>query len=459
MFVRSFLGAAALAAGAGFASGQPMTAPSGARPVSAYSATNVSIPVPTPEVAKAPAKLRLASLLKPVADEPKLAAPAPVMVNTAAPPGFNAACPVYKCEEESLGAPGQFWARGEWLYWATSGQHLPALVTGAPAGTARNVAGVLGSPNTTVLYGDNRTNKDFRNGYRINAGWWFDDCRQCGIEGDFFFLGRSRQGFSAASNGSSIITRPFVNASTGLPDVELVSFPGAIAGSVSVDSRTTMIGGGVNMVKNLCGTACGRIDWLLGYRYWNISDDLTISENLTALPGQTAVAPGTTFQITDRFKTSNNFHGGLIGLSGEQNFGSWFVGGRASVAFGVNSQTVDINGSTTITPPGGSPTTYTGGLLAQPTNIGSHTRSAFAVVPELGVRVGCQLTDNARIYAGYNFMYMSNVVRAGDQIDANVNPTLLPPRTNVTGPALPAFMPKTTDFWAQGISIGLELRY
>ena len=75
------------------------------------------------------------------------------------------------------------------------------------------------------------------------------------------------------------------------------------------------------------------------------------------------------------------------------------------------------------------------------------------------MRVGCQLTDNARIYAGYNFMYMSNVVRAGDQIDANVNPTLLPPRTNVTGPALPAFMPKTTDFWAQGISIGLELRY
>ena len=81
------------------------------------------------------------------------------------------------------------------------------------------------------------------------------------------------------------------------------------------------------------------------------------------------------------------------------------------------------------------------------------------MVPELGVRAGVQVTEHARVFVGYNFLYMSNVVRAGDQIDLRVNPNQLAPNNSLGGPALPAFTPKTTDFWAQGISLGLELRY
>lgn len=452
MLVRSLLGAAALAAGAGLASAQQP-----ARLASPQPATVVPAVASSPAEAKP--RIRLATLLRPVAAEEAKPAPAPVSVNAAAPPGFNGPCPTYKYENDSIGAPGRLWVRGEWLYWATSGQSLPPLATGSPAGTGRPLAGVLGTPNTIVNYGGANTNTDFRNGYRVNAGWWFDDCRECGIEGDFFFLGDSRQGFSAASDGSSIIARPFTNALTGLPDSQLVSFPGAVGGSLTVDSRNSTLGAGVSMVKNICGDACGRVDWLLGYRYWNVADDLSISENLTALAGQSNVTPGTTYQITDRFQTSNNFHGGLIGLSAERNRGAWFVAGRASVALGMNFQSVDISGSTVITPPGGTPSTYAGGLLAQPTNIGHYSRSAFAVVPEVGIRVGRNLGDNLRVYAGYNFLYMSNVLRAGDQIDTNVNPSYLPPSTNPTGPAAPAFNARSTGFWAQGISLGLELRY
>jgi len=459
MLVRSFLGAAALAATTGIALAQPTTLPNGYRPTSPYAATVIPAVVSEPAEQPKTGRVRLATLLKPMADDKPAPAPAPVSVNPAAPPGFNGACPTYKYEDDSIGAPGRFWARGEWLYWATRGQPIPALATGSPAGTARNLAGVLGSPNTVVNYGDGNTNTDFRNGYRLNAGWWFDDCRECGIEGDFFFLGDSRQGYSAASDGSTIIARPFVNAATGLQDSQLVSFPGTVGGSLTVDARTSALGAGANLVKNICGTPCARLDFLVGYRYWNVADDLTITENLTALAGQNNVPAGTTYQITDRFRTSNNFHGGLVGLSGEKNFGRWFVGARASVALGVNCQTVEIDGSTVLTPPGGAPTTYAGGLLAQPTNIGSHTRNAFTVVPELGLRIGANVTENVRVYAGYNFLYMSDVLRAGDQIDPFVNTSQLPPRTNVTGPARPAFTPVNTDFWAQGISLGLELRY
>lgn len=464
MFVRALFGLAALAAGTGFASAQQLNSALGSRiaeplpsvPV-AYSGTTVKLPSPSkPDIAT-----RAARLLRPVADEPKAAPPVAVAVNPAAPPGFNGPCPVYECgdDNDGIGAPGRMWVRGEWLYWATSGQPLPILATAAPVGTDRTLAGVAGLPTTANLFGGQRGNQDFRNGYRLNAGWWCDDCRTCGVEADFFFLGDSVNRFARASDGSQIISRPFVNALTGLPDVQLVSFPGAVAGSLTAESRNSLIGGGINALCNLCGTPCGRLDFLVGYRYWNVSDEVTVTENLTALAGQTAVPAGTRFLITDRFTTSNSFNGGMVGLSGEKQRGRWFVGGRASVALGVNSQTIDINGSTVITTPGAGSTTTAGGLLAQPSNIGHYTRSAFAVVPELGVRAGVQVTEHARVFVGYNFLYMSNVVRAGDQIDLRVNLNQLAPNNGLGGPALPAFTPKTTDFWAQGISLGLELRY
>jgi hypothetical protein len=459
MFVRTLFGLAALAATTSAVSAQPMSTSFETR-----SAAPVVLPgsvVPSPDAVNADPGTRAVRLLRPFSDPaPKSAQPMQVAVNPTAPPGFNAPCPIYPIEGEcGIDDSGRYWASSQWLYWAMSGQSLPPLATASPSGTDRTLAGVLGSPNTATLFGSNRVNNDFRNGYRLNAGYWFDDCRKCGIEGDFLFLQNSTNGFAAASNGTQIIARPFVNSLTGLQDSELVSVPGALGGSLSVHTENKIIGGGVNGIKNVCGNACARLDFLLGFRYLNVSDEVHIRENLQALPGQVLVPAGTQFQISDRFATSNNFYGGLIGLSGEKQRGMFFVGGRVTVAFGVNAQNIDIRGSTLTIPPTGPPTASIGGLLAQPSNIGHYNRSAFAVLPEAGIRAGILLTDHARVFLGYNFLYLSNVVRAGDQIDLRLNPNLLPPSSTGAGPSLPAFTPKTTDFWAQGISLGFELRY
>ena len=167
----------------------------------------------------------------------------------------------------------------------------------------------------------------------------------------------------------------------------------------------------------------------LGYRSFNLTDEVTIGEDLTSLGGPGRVPAGFRFRITDRFRTENNFHGGVIGIAAERRFSPLFVGVRASVALGGNQQITDIAGSTVITPTGGVPQTLAGGLLALPSNIGHHERTAFAVMPQVGVRAGAQLTDYARVYVGYDFLYLSNVLRAGDQIDPRVNPNLLPPRS------------------------------
>ncbi|MGG7379585.1 BBP7 family outer membrane beta-barrel protein, partial [Escherichia coli] len=71
------------------------------------------------------------------------------------------------------------------------------------------------------------------------------------------------------------------------------------------------------------------------------------------------------------------------------------------------------------TTPGGQTSAVVGGLLALPSNIGNFQRNRFGVVPQVGLKVGYNLTDNLRVYVGYDFLWWCNVVRPGDQIDTN----------------------------------------
>jgi hypothetical protein len=77
-------------------------------------------------------------------------------------------------------------------------------------------------------------------------------------------------------------------------------------------------------------------------------------------------------------------------------------------------------------------------------------------VPEVGLTVGYQCTDHWRVFGGYNFLYWSSVARAGEQIDPRVNAfsTLIP-----GSPRVPAFPFHSEDFWAQGLTLGVEYRY
>jgi Putative beta barrel porin-7 (BBP7) len=369
------------------------------------------------------------------------------------------------------GPPGRFWISGEWIYWTARGQDIPALVTTSPNGLARGTAGVLGLPTTSTLFGGNRVNDDWRSGLRLNAGMWLDECQRFGIEGNFFFLGQSNtEGRFGSTDGSNTITRPFYNTnlarndaqlvSFGRNDAQLVSLPGVLAGFVTPRATSDLIGGGVNFVRNICCDPCSRTDILLGYRYLNLRDEVTINEDLTALAGSN-VAPGTRFLINDRFRTENQFHGPVIGLNYERRFGHFFLGIRPSVALGVTNTVVNIDGSTTIiTPaPNSTSTVYPGGLLTQSSNIGRYSSSNFSVVPEIGVRLGVQVTEHIRAFASYNFLYWSNVARAGDQIDLRVNTTQIAPPQALQGTAYPQFNLNKTGYWVQGIGLGLEVRY
>jgi hypothetical protein len=405
----------------------------------------------SPYAPRAPDGVR-AILGTPVASDPAVSPPAVQ--------GGDTACAQAPCGGWGGPCPpaGRFWVSGEYLLWWIRNSNLPPLVTASPLASAA----VLGQPGTVVLFGG-RTDNEERSGGRFRAGFWLDDRQTFGLEGSYFFLGSRSVNFTAGSAGagSAVIGRPFFNALTGAEDAELVSVPGALTGATAVSLSSRLQGAELNGICNLCCGCRGRVDLLAGFRFLELNEGLGIAEDLTVNPG-VPVTGGTAFGVNDQFSTRNRFYGGQVGARAEFWSGNLFVNVRGTVALGGTDQVVDVAGSTVIAPPGRVPTVGNGGLLAQPTNSGHFTRDQFAVVPEVGINVGYQVTNYLRAFVGYTFLYWSDVVRPGDQIDRAVNPTQLPLSAAapvLTGPARPAPVLRDTDFWAQGISFGLEFRY
>jgi hypothetical protein len=364
------------------------------------------------------------------------------------------------CCEPPCGPPGRVWASGEFLLWWIKNGSTPPLVTASPASSG----GILGMPGTEVIFGGALEHEEFLGG-RFTLGFWLDSCQTIGAETEFFFLGSRSTNFTnggAGTPGSSFIARPFFDILRGTENAEAVNAPGVVAGSVNVNSRSNLWGIEENGIFNLCCCCCYRVDFLAGFRYLQLDETIDIRENLNVLPTVPGIG-GTNIMLADDFNTRNEFYGGQIGARAEYRSGNLFANVVGKIAFGETHEIIDIHGATVFTPPGGPSVARVGGLLALPTNSGRFTHDEFAVVPEVGVNVGYQVTDHVRAYVGYTFLYWSEVARPGDQIDTTINASQLPTSTGapstLVGPARPAFVLHQTDFWAQGINFGLEFRY
>ena len=164
---------------------------------------------------------------------------------------------------------------------------------------------------------------------------------------------------------------------------------------------------------------------LVGYRYLKLQDRLGVTEDLTTFGGNNEdVAnqnPSSSIFVQDEFDTKDQFHGGQIGMSLAINRNRWWVQATPKIAFGTTFETASVNGTTITTDANGHVALFQGGLLAQSSNIGNYSHSEFAVVPELGLTLGYQLTPRLEATFGYSFLYWSEVARAGDQVDFHVN--------------------------------------
>jgi hypothetical protein len=357
--------------------------------------------------------------------------------------------------------PARFWFTGEYLLWFIHHTALPPIYTsGSPTDI---LPGALGMAGTSVLFGGAPVTYDARSGGRFTGGMWFDDDHLYGIEASYLFLGSRAVGYANASSGAAgtpVLARPYVDAITGIESSSLVAYPGLSAGAIQAAITSRLQGAELNGLFNLHCGACVRADLLTGIRYLRFQENLGIAEGEQVSASSPAFA-GDTIGVNDYFGATNNFYGGNVGVRACMGWGRFDTVAVVKVALGATNELVNINGTTSITGPGHPATLTPAGLLALPTNGGSYSRNAFAVLPEGDLSVGYWITNHLRAFIGYSFLYLSNVVRPGDQIDRTINTTYVPTTlaAGPTSPARPSFSLSSTDFWAQGINFGLTYRY
>lgn len=340
--------------------------------------------------------------------------------------------------------PGYRWyGSGEGLFlWLKRGT-LPPLAASGP----------LGQPATVVLLDRPVFDDQQRWGSRGTLGYWLDGSQWFGLEATYLYLFDRHMGFVANSGENPALALPFRAAETGLEDAFFLGLPGLRSGQTAVEEISRLWSAEANLRLGLGRSAWHHLDLLLGFRALGFGETLTQSDQTQPLTGP---ATGTILTLTDRFRTRNLLLGGQLGAEGEVHFGRWFADFWGKMALCGNRQTVTISGLQSLSPVGGSANVLTAsGFYAEPSNLGEHARDQISYLPEAGLQLGYQVAQHFRIYAGYEFLYLGNVVRPGDQIDRTLSLNQFHGGSGMQ----PVFAFHDTDAWVQGITLGLEFRY
>ena len=93
--------------------------------------------------------------------------------------------------------------------------------------------------------------------------------------------------FSSDANGFPVLSRPYFNVTTGQEDREAIAFPGQFRGGVNVSYSTLLGSGEGNFVWNPFKSTGNYPELLLGGRYIDLEDHLSINESITVLPWAT----------------------------------------------------------------------------------------------------------------------------------------------------------------------------
>jgi hypothetical protein len=375
------------------------------------------------------------------------------------------------------------WGNVEYLLWRFNSTPLPNPLVNTGGFMPPAPPAPPPPPPDPVVFGGNGYSAGWQSGFRVTLGGWLDNDRSYGVEASgFYIVPRTPTNFAmGTTNPNQVLAIPFNNVtpgggtggvSSGVIGTNaagqtafLISGGGAgtpLIGSVSVSSYTSLWGAELNGVVNLYRTDRIQLNLLGGFRYADLTEDLYINTQ-TSDPNFGPLVPAT---FADHFGTRNQFYGGQLGLKGEWSNGIFFVNAAGKVALGVNHETVSIDGSFSDPVPiflnnyGAGP----GGLFAQRSNIGQYTRNRFTVLPEGELQAGVNLGSHVRVFAGYDFMYMSTVVRPGNQIDNNINLSQMGGTPNHTpntliGQPSPGVPFQSSNFWAQGVTFGMEFRY
>jgi hypothetical protein len=449
----------------------------------------------------------IAPAAPPAAPAPAQAAVSPALV----PPAAGCApsgCPTVE-PPNPFGSPYRVWGYADFLAWKLSNAPLPPLTSMLPVGvvevTTNNVGSIPPTINNfamvsilsnPVLAEGNTISADAQLGARFTAGVWFDPAEPFGVEASGFFIGTHTVAFHNSTGNTALPIDQFLLTFPFNSNI-FIATPGTTTAPQSQTFPTFVVR---QSVANLAGTSStgiwgaeanirwtwdndagdpfiGKlIDGMIGVRYVDFHENLQVANqvqlflppgfqdtNGLGLPLNTNFPTNLNETTADAIHTRNQFVGGQFGIDYELYIARFFADVRGIAALGVMHESVDVFGATQVmgalTP--AQTAVNPGGLLSSALDQGNHNRDRIAVVPEVNVKLGYQFFRNLRIYVGYDFLYLSSVLRPGDQ--TGISTTAL--QATVAGMpqqftfSQPTFRYKATDLVVNGFTFGIEFRY
>jgi hypothetical protein len=362
-----------------------------------------------------------------------------------------------------LADDSSIWVNAEYLLWfQTRGPLAAPLVTTGPSGNPN--AGVLDEPTTQILVGGPQSFGAF-SGIRATVGSWLDEDCTLAAEISGFLLERRSAGFRQVTSTQNPpeLTIPLLDVAGNVPSesgygVSGTSIAVNAAGSVVYGYTNRLWGWEANGLLKASESEQLTVLLLGGFRQLNLEETLrlgTISQEAT--PGLDL-----TLRTNDTFGTQNRFYGAQLGTRVGYWADRFLVELTGKVALGWMAQSLSIRGLSSQSGANAfAPGPFSSGLFAQETNVGSYQRDRFAVVPEASLRVGYCVTENLRASLGYNALYISDVLRAGSQIDRSINSQQIPVigGAGPVTPARPAASFDSSSLWVHGVTFGLELSF
>jgi hypothetical protein len=375
-------------------------------------------------------------------------------------------------------ASSRFYVSAEYLLWWTKKSPIPVPLVTTTSSPDQMPPATIGADGTSVLLGNQDLNTSTRHGARFTAGAWCDEHGELGLEANYFFLASHTVTRNIASNGGpndALLAVPFFADDLGMETSFTLAAPSTLAGGATLSLTSRLQGAELNGMVKTCNGPDFQFDVLVGFRFVDLRENLSFATNSLGIqdPSVAGSNNGLILNTLDQFDMDNRFYGFQVGARAEYHLGDLFVNGFAKLALGDMHQVATINGTAEtnfFNAPVGGP--FTGvptqilpgsGIFAQATNIGRTSRHEFEAVPEVGINVGYYITGGLRAFLGYDFLYLSNVLRPGNQIDRTITFSQTVQNSIAGNPSAPGDRPVVllvgSSFWAQGLNFGVEWRY
>lgn len=337
------------------------------------------------------------------------------------------------------------------------------LVTASTTGPRGAIGGT-----TSTVFGAQDIQLNPSSGGRFDLEYWWPRNRRIGSE----FIGtvlEARTQTFIAGFGTQMVARPVIDGTTGVPTSLTIAAPGYARGGVQIDASSQLWGFEYNGKYKFWCDENKEVQFLAGFRYLELAESLAIAQRSIFVAGVGSFFYGVPFanpteiDVADVFETRNQYYLGQLGLLGKWRHNRWTASLAGKIGIGGAHETLVINGnSTLIQTPTSAPNTVPGGLLALSGNIGRYHGDPFVWVPEAAFQIGYRFFNHTELFLGYQFTYISQVLRPADQIDFAVSPNQVPTSSSFGFPGgvnHPTTILKQADFWVQGINFGLRITY